>query len=265
MTKPRLAVISGAAQGIGAALARKAAIDKGLHVALIDINKELVTKTVQEIIDAGGSASAHVLDITDAAAVDGLAQQLTDDHGSPAIVMCNAGIEYAGYLWEMTPAAWERVQSINVNGAFNIARAFLGSMIESNAPGQLLFTSSVGGIGVGHSQGAYTVSKHSIRVLAQCFAADLEEIGSGIKVSILLPAAVKTQIFETSETSNTQHSEEYRQKLAEHLANEGQTPEQVAETVFAAFAEGKRWIHTHPDRSKFYVDQLTQELNSGLS
>lgn len=264
MSPQPLAVITGAASGIGHALARRAAVEEGYQVALLDIDVQGLAQVLAEILASGRSASAYPVDVTDARAVQTCVDQVMDERGVPELLVCNAGIEYTGHLWDMSPEAWRRVQAINVDGAFYTAQAFLPAMIEAGTPSKVLFTSSVGGIAIGASQGAYTVSKHAIRVLAQSFAADLEDVGAAVEVSILLPAAVRTPIFERAESSETREAQEFRERMLAHLEEDGKTPAEIAEIVFAGLDAGKRWIYSHPDRGEFFVKQHVAELLAGV-
>lgn len=264
MKSQPLAVITGAASGIGRALALRAAVNEEHQVALLDVDVDGLARVHAEVLAGGGSASSFAVDLTDSEAVAACARQVLEELGVPSLLVCNAGVEYSGRLWDMTPQAWRRVQAINVDGAFYTAQAFLPSMIAADAPSKVLFTSSVGGIGIGASQGAYTVSKHAVRVLAQSFAADLEDINAPIDVSILLPAAVRTQIFERAELSDTDDAREFHARMLAHLEEEGKTPAEIAEVVFEGLNAGKRWIYPHPERGEFFVKQHVAELLAGV-
>lgn len=259
----QVAVISGAGSGIGEGLARHAASRLGMIVVVADVDLERAEAVAREIRDDGGRAVAFRVDVADWSSVRRMAEVIEQDHGAPALLVCNAGVEMTGLVWETDPEHWERIQAINVNGAFHLMRAFLPGMLEREGRGHILCTSSIGGIAVGASQSAYTVSKHAIRVLGQSLAADLDSAGANIGVSILLPGAVRTRIFDDAVTTGVAGAEEYRSQLAAHLANDGLSPAVVADLTFKHIAAGARWIHTHPEVSATLLNQHAAELAKG--
>lgn len=260
----RVAVISGAGSGIGEGLARHAAEHLGMLVVVTDVDEARADAVAAAITAAGGAAIARRVDVTDPADVKAMAGEVVGEHRAPALLVCNAGIEQTGRVWETDPAQWARVQDVNVNGAFALMRAFLPSMIEDGRRGHVLCTSSVGGISIGSDQAAYLVSKHAIRVLAQSLAADLEAASADIGVSVLLPGAVRTRIFEDAATTGTKASEEFRQALLTHLAEDGLTPAEVAALTFEALLAGRFWIHSHPEMSRQVLTGHTADLLGGL-
>lgn len=257
-------VVSGAGSGIGAALAYRAAVEHRMTAVVADVDAARAEQVAAAITGAGGKAQAHAVDVSDPASVDALRARALDAYGAPALLVCNAGVEMTGAVWETEPRDWQRVQAINVNGAFLMARAFLPAMLQTEQPGHVLCTSSIGGISIGAGQSAYLVSKHAIRVFAQTLAADLEAADARIGVSILLPGAVRTRIFDDAVSTGSAGADEMRSALASHLANDGITPEQVAEIAFAGILEGRRWIHTHPEMSEQVLSAHLADLTSGV-
>src|SRR4051794_4531451 len=138
----KAAVISGAGSGIGEGLARHAALELGMVAVLTDVVADRVTEAVHKLRAEGATAHGLVLDVADAEAVAAAASTVVEQWGPPAFLGCNAGVEHTGSVWEMAPAQWARVQRINVDGAFNLANAFVPSMIDAGQPGHVLFTSS---------------------------------------------------------------------------------------------------------------------------
>lgn len=255
-----LHVISGAGSGIGAALAKHAALHEGAVVAVLDRSAERVSETVEAIRAEADQAIGVVADVTDFEAITAAADSLTDEYGTPALVACNAGIEYTGALWEMDPDDWRRIQAVNVDGAFTLTRAFLPRMIESGRPGHLLYTASVGGVTITGNQAAYVTSKHAIRALAQSVARDLADRGHPIEVSILMPAAVDTPIFDDATSSGGPEAEAYRAQLTALLRETGQRPEEVARITYAAIRNHRRWIYPDPVRGEALLRGFVSEL-----
>lgn len=241
----RVAVISGAGSGIGEGLARHAAAEYGMKVVVADVALERAESVAAGIRDTGGEATALSVDVADYGSVAALAESVQSSLGSPTLLACNAGIEMTGLLWETDPQAGERVQDINVNGAFHLMRAFLPGMLDRGERGHVLCTSSIGGLGFGANQAAYTVSKHAIRVLARSLEADLASVAADIGVSILLPGPVKTRIFDDALSTGSAQAEEYRAQLGAYLAGDGLTPDDVARLTFERITSGAKWIHPH--------------------
>lgn len=259
----RLAVISGAGSGIGEALATRAALDHAMQVVVADVDAGRAEAVVETIRTAGGQAWAAVADVADWDQVARLAQETLRAHGAPALVVCNAGVETTGLFWETAPEHWARTQSINVNGAFHLARAFLPTMVSGEQRSQLLFTSSIAGVGISAGQSAYHVSKHAVRVMAQALAADLESVAAPVGVSVLLPGVVATRIFDDATASNPQ-AEQLRATYADYLRSAGVTPDSIATRTLTALLAGERWIHDDPALSRRMLEPHAADLLAGL-
>src|SRR5436190_9619355 len=144
LLRGRAAVITGAGSGIGAALARHAALQLGMYTLALDAQPDRADSVAEEIRQAGGQARPVHLDVTDFDAAEALAGDLVGEM-SVGLVAANAGVEHTGTLWTTSAEQWHRVQRINVEGAFNIIRAFVPSMLAGGEPGHVVCTSSIGG------------------------------------------------------------------------------------------------------------------------
>ena len=189
-----VAVVTGAGSGIGAALVRRAAAE-GMTVVLADIAAERIQAAATAITGAGGKAHAVVTDVTDPGSVARLAEYTLEHAGAPTLLANNAGIESLGPLWEFSPERWRQVQAVNVDGVFYGVRSFLPAMIEAGGARHVLNTSSIGGISVGGFMTPYIVSKHAVRALSECLSIELEQVAPRIRVHVLLPGPVDTNIF----------------------------------------------------------------------
>lgn len=256
----RLAVVSGAGSGIGAALATEA-VARGMKVLAMDVD----TARLEALRDELGEDCVLTVttDVSDPAAVAAAAKEAVEAWGPAALVCCNAGIEFAGRTWDMEPAQWRRLQGVNVDGAFHLVQAFLPATIEDGRPAHVLLTSSVGGLAPGAGQAAYIVSKYAVRVLAQCLREDLAEAGHPIGVSVLLPGPVRTNIF-TDATAAGDSGEGLRGALASMLDEHGTEPRDVAVLALDAVEADRFWVHPHPDFSAAFIDAQHTELSSGL-
>ncbi|WP_182481446.1 SDR family NAD(P)-dependent oxidoreductase [Nocardioides immobilis] len=142
----RLTVVSGAGGGIGAGLAREA-VSRGMKVLALDVDAARLAALAGSL--PRDAVRTAVVDVADAEAVAAAASEATAAWGPAALICCNAGIEFAGRTWDMTPDQWRRLQGINVDGAFHLLHAFLPATIADGRPGHVLVTSSVGGLSSG--------------------------------------------------------------------------------------------------------------------
>lgn len=255
----RLAVVSGAGGGIGAGLAREA-VSRGMKVLALDVDTARLAALAGSL--PHDAVRTAVVDVADAEAV-AAASEATAAWGPAALICCNAGIEFAGRTWDMTPDQWRRLQGINVDGAFHLLHAFLPATIADGRPGHVLVTSSVGGLSSGAGQAAYIVSKYGVRVLAECLRADLVEAGHPIGVSVLLPGPVRTNIFTDAAATGTA-GEDLRSSLAAMLAEHGTSPDEVAALALDAVERDQFWVHPHPDLSSAFIEAQHLELVGGL-
>ena len=118
----RVAVVTGAARGIGAATARRLAAD-GMGVAVVDLDEAAAKSTVDAIAAAGGRAVAVGADVSDRAAVDAMVARVAEELGPPAVLVNNAGVIRDNLLFKMTDDDWETVLGVHLRGAFLMARA----------------------------------------------------------------------------------------------------------------------------------------------
>jgi NAD(P)-dependent dehydrogenase (short-subunit alcohol dehydrogenase family) len=257
-------VVTGAGSGIGAALARRAAAE-GMTVVLADITAERIQAAARAITDAGGVAHAVITDVSDSLSVARLADYTLEHAGVPALLANNAGIESLGSLWEFSPERWRQVQAVNVDGVFYGVRSFLPAMIEAGGIRHVLNTSSIGGISVGGFMTPYIVSKHAVRALSECLSIELEQVAPDIRVHVLLPGPVDTNIFRNAESTDRDGvGARNLERMREHLAAEGMPPAALADLTFDAMAADQFWIYPHPEmarqtlahRARILIDRL---------
>jgi 3-oxoacyl-[acyl-carrier protein] reductase len=140
----KVAIVTGAGQGIGAAVAHAYAA-QGAHVAVVDWNAEGGERIAGEIRAAGGKAVAHKCDVSDRAGVDAMVAAVVSDLGPIDVLVNNAGITHTAMLHKMTPHQWDQVLAVHLTGSFNCLQAVVGSMIERKR-GWIINTVSTAGI-----------------------------------------------------------------------------------------------------------------------
>ncbi|CAM2764850.1 oxidoreductase [Mycobacterium intermedium] len=245
-----VAVITGAAAGIGAGLARYAH-RLGMTVVLADINADAVTALRDELGDELGRAVAVVCDVRDADAVQALADQTYREVGPVRLLVNNAGVEQFGYLWDTPLANWQRVVDVNISGVFHGIRAFLPKMMASEHQAWVWNLSSVGGVVAIPLQTPYIMSKHAVLALTECLRLDVEAAGHGhhIHVQAVLPGAVVSNIFESAggvdAVGDTDAAEAQRAAMLDIKAA-AMDPLAAAETLFEQAAEGRFYLVTQP-------------------
>lgn len=186
----QVAVITGAASGIGLATARRFT-ELGMRVCLVDLNESALRGVVDELAALAPNGGADVLaigaDVSNEAAVRSLANHVTNAFGPVAIVMANAGIEPGSKALE-AGSSWRRILDTNLWGAINIVHAFTPGMIESDAPGAVIVTGSKQGITCPPGNAAYNVSKAGVKVFTEQVAHALRQETDGrVSAHLLIP------------------------------------------------------------------------------
>jgi NAD(P)-dependent dehydrogenase (short-subunit alcohol dehydrogenase family) len=196
----RVAVVTGAASGIGLGLAERFAAE-GMSVVMADVEEPALAKAAAGLAAraaaAGGAVLPVVTDVSDRAAVDALRDAALSAFGAVHVVCNNAGVGGPhGPLWECPPGEWDWVLKVNLDGVMNGVRAFMPVLLEQDA-GHLVNTSSIFGVFAG-TLGPYGVSKHAVTALTETLHFNLRSLGvTHVGVSVLCPGAVRTN-FGTS-------------------------------------------------------------------
>jgi NAD(P)-dependent dehydrogenase (short-subunit alcohol dehydrogenase family) len=192
----QVAVVTGAASGIGLALA-EALCARGLSVVLADVEATAL-ETAQTSLNARGFiVHAHACDVADAAAVDGLADAVLARFGRVDLLANNAGVGgRLGPLWDSQPGDWAWTFGVNVFGVANGLRAFLPPILRQRS-GHVVNVSSLAGLTAPPFLGPYVASKHAVVGLSESLAAELALIRSAIRVSVVCPGHVQSRIVES--------------------------------------------------------------------
>jgi NAD(P)-dependent dehydrogenase (short-subunit alcohol dehydrogenase family) len=260
----RTAVVTGAGSGIGRGIALHAG-RHGMNVVLAEVDEARLKETVEEVRAAGARATGVVTDVTDAAAVDRLAEAAYDAFGDVALLVNNAGIESVGYVWDFTPGQWSRMMRVNTDGVFHGIRSFVPRMGQAEAPSYVVNVASVAAVTTGPMNAAYHASKHATLALTECLALECRMRYPQIQVSVVCPGSVTTRIFEDAALADGdegQGPEGMLGYLRTMLADDGLTPAQVADRVFAGIDAGEFWIQTHADQFAEFAGARAEMLTS---
>jgi NAD(P)-dependent dehydrogenase (short-subunit alcohol dehydrogenase family) len=187
----RTAIVTGAASGIGLAIA-EAFVAEGVQVAMADIDRDRLTAHAARLRDAGARVHAIVADVSDPEAVDRVGRVAVDRFGSLHIAVNNAGVVVGGYSWELPLADWHRVMGIDFWGVVHGIRSFVPLILSSGDEGHVVNTASMAAVISRGRLGPYTAAKHGVLGLSDVLQAELEELGAPVGVSIVMPGMVRT-------------------------------------------------------------------------
>lgn len=253
-----IAVITGAAAGVGAGLARHAS-RLGMTVVLVDIDAAAVASLCDELRAAGGSAFEAVCDVRKADGIQEVADWVYRDVGPVRLLVNNAGIEQFGYLWDTPVPNWQRIIDINISGVFHGIRAFLPKMMGTGEPAWVWNLSSIGGVAAIPLQAPYIMSKHAVLALTECLYLDVQTAGHAdhIHIQAVLPGAVVSNIFESAggvNSGDTGAAEGQRSAMLDIKAA-AMDPEAAAQVVFDQAAEGRFYLLTQPEVGSAMTDR----------
>ncbi len=189
----KTAVITGAAEGIGHAIARRAAVE-GMNLVLADINADKLQAAVAEFEARGVPVIGHRLDVSDAAQVDALADAAFARFGNVHLLVNNAGVAISRPVWETTPEDWQWVMGVNLYGVTHGLRSFIPRMLANDEEGFIINTASVAGLFSQPGSAAYNASKHAVVAITEGLHFDLQLRKSKLHAAVLCPAWVKTGI-----------------------------------------------------------------------
>jgi NAD(P)-dependent dehydrogenase (short-subunit alcohol dehydrogenase family) len=248
--KGRVAAVTGAASGLGRAMALAFA-DEGMHVALADLAD--TSEVFAQVEARGVSALAMKVDVSRADEVEAFAALVEKDLGPSALVCNNAGVAPSAEVWEMSGDDWRWILGVNLWGVINGVRAFTPRLLARNA-GHIVNTASVSGLISPPGSGPYNVTKHAVVALSETLHHDLRERGAAVGVSVLCPAYVPTRIAESERNRPagyvaTPKSERMRAReanLRKAVSSGRLSADDVARAVVAAVKENRFYILTHP-------------------
>ena len=253
----RVAVVTGAASGIGLGLAERFAAE-GLHVVMADVEEPALSKAAAALAESGASVLPVATDVADLSAVEALRDAALSRFGAVHVVCNNAGVGGShGPLWECPPGEWDWVLGVNLNGVMNGVRAFMPVLLSQDT-GHLVNTSSIFGAFAG-TLGPYGVSKHAVTALTETLYFNLrsQEVDH-VGVSVLCPGAVRTN-FGTSSRNRPagagpaaprDDAERASAERFDELSVLGASPAAVAGMVLDAIRSRRFYILTSDNRNE---------------
>jgi NAD(P)-dependent dehydrogenase (short-subunit alcohol dehydrogenase family) len=187
----RIAVVTGAASGIGLAIA-EAFVAEGMRVTMTDIDAGALSQHAQRLRASGADVHDAVLDVRDPDAVDAVAAATVERFGALHVAVNNAGNVNGGPSWELPLAEWHRVLDVNLWGVIHGIRAFVPRILATNEEGHVVNTASMAAVLPRANLGPYTVAKHGVLGASDVLRADLEAIGAPVGVSVVMPGMIRT-------------------------------------------------------------------------
>jgi len=253
--RDRVAVVTGAASGIGRALAERFAAE-GMKVVLADVEEDALRLAEAEMREKGVDVLGVRTDVSKSEDLEKLAQQTLDAFGGVHIVCNNAGVAGAwGQAWANTLDDWNWIMGVNLWGVIHGVRTFLPIMLEQGDEGHVVNTASLAGLMPG--RGIYGVTKQAVVALSESLYNDLKVMDAKIGVSVLCPGWVDTNIIDAgrnrpAELARTADAipdaqREQIDTMVRNLLKTGLQPSAVADQVLEAIQEGKLYVITHPE------------------
>jgi NAD(P)-dependent dehydrogenase (short-subunit alcohol dehydrogenase family) len=251
----RVAVVTGAASGIGRALAEALAA-AGSAVVLADLDGAEAEAVAAGIRASGGEAEAMAVNVADAVAVDRLAAATLERFGRVDVLCNNAGVSTFNLLRDQTLDDWRWVFDVNLWGVVHGLQSFVPIMRSQGTPGHIVNTASIAGLLSGVSFiGPYAATKVAVVSISETLSQELAADQTPIGVSVLCPSSVDTRVMESERGRPAELGAEHRTEVAESVrlairdsftGPTGLTPAAVAVLTLEAIRAGRFWIITHP-------------------
>jgi NAD(P)-dependent dehydrogenase (short-subunit alcohol dehydrogenase family) len=251
--KDKVAVVTGAASGIGRALADRFAAE-GMRIVLADVEDDALQAAEGEMSEAGATVLAVRTDVARPEQVDALAKKAVERFGAVHIVCNNAGVGGGGLAWEQSLDDWQWVVGVNLWGVIHGVRAFVPRMLKQGEEGHIVNTASMAGLLAGPYMGAYNVTKFGVVALSETLHHELAMASGGkIGVSVLCPGFVNTNIHDSTRNRPSGRAPDVapgspeaagRDAMRQLLAS-GMPPVEVAQQVFEAVRDRRFYVLTH--------------------
>ena len=253
--KNKVAVVTGAASGLGTALAIKAT-GLGMKVVIADVDEQGLQSVAEAILASGAECLAVPTDVADGDAVKALADISFAHFNQVDVLFNNAGVLISGPVWEHSEEDWRWLLNINLMGAISGIRHFVPRMIAQQSEGHVVNTSSMAGLLASPLMAPYTVSKQAIVALTETLHYDLQIAESKISTSVLCPGPIATQIANSGkgravESDLNPANQQFKSFLKQGI-DAGMSAEQAADIVFSAIAKQQFWIYTDAGFTDYY-------------
>jgi len=245
----RVAVVTGAAKGIGRATALELA-RTGAHVAGCDTDEAALASTLADCRAQGARTLGVTLDVGDADGVQAFAERVERELGETFLLVNNAGVGVSGGFFDTERADWEWLLRVNLWGTIHGARSF-GALMRARKAGRIVNVASASGYCNLPGLAAYGTTKYAVVGLSEALRADL--LPSGVTVSVVCPGLVATSILEAARIRGAPDAEVERRALSELYRRRGHDPESVAKAIVNAAESGKALVPVSSEAWLLYV------------
>jgi NAD(P)-dependent dehydrogenase (short-subunit alcohol dehydrogenase family) len=266
----KVAVVTGAASGIGRGIAERCA-QEGMKVVLAGINQGNLDP-VEEALRANGTEVLSVeTDVSKLSDIEALAQRTMEVFGAIHLLVNNAGVAGGGPVWECNWGDWEWVMGVNLWGVIYAAKVFVPLMLTQDADSHIVNVSSIAGVLPYHPAAPYQVTKHAVVALSENLHYSLLARNAPVGVSVLCPGWVKTRIMESGRNRPPDMPEEpvainpVRQAIIEEFRQKvegGLTPQKVADDVFRGIRDKELYIFTETEHEPMVRSRVEHILGS---
>ena len=262
----KVAVVTGAASGIGLAMSERFVAD-GMSVVMADIEVDALTEAVARLQAAGAKVEGIVCDVSDADQIASLRDSALAAFGAVHVLCNNAGVGGSGKpTWKTSPAVWDWVIGVDLLGVAYGVQAFAPLMVDQGE-GHIVNTASEAGLCATPMLGAYHAAKYGVVGLSEALVMELA--GTGVGVSCLCPELVATRIFESTRNAPAHLGlpaprPVSMEMLEGLLRTTALDPGIVAGNVVDAIVDGKFWVITH-ESTRLRVHHRNDSLETGTT
>lgn len=270
----KVVVITGAASGIGQAIAERCA-DEGMKIVLADVEKTALVKTEKALKAKGAEVLSVLTDVSKANDVETLAKKTVDKFGQVDLLVNNAGIVAGNTIWESTSSDWEWVMGVNLWGVIYGLRSFVPIMLKQKTESYIVNNASATGLVSYGLSAPYQVTKHAVVALSENLYYSLKQQKANINISVLCSSWVKTRVLNSgrnrpsrlkdmpkNKTVGQENIARYVKKMRQAV-QAGMSPSEVADYVFNAIENKQFYIFTHPSETTPLVKKRMENLLHG--
>ncbi|AZG45109.1 SDR family oxidoreductase [Gordonia insulae] len=238
MSSQKVAIVTGAARGIGAGVAKRLAAD-GLAVAVLDLDADACAATVSAITEAGGKAIAVGADVSNEESVNAAVATIVEKLGPPTVVVNNAGIIRDNMLFKMTVDDWDAVMAVHLRGAFNVTKAAQKHMVDAGW-GRIVNLSSTSALG-NRGQANYSAAKAGMQGFTKTLAIELGKFG--VTANAIAPGFIETEMTAATAERVGVPFEDFKKAAASQIpVNRTGVPEDIAHTASFFISEGAGFV-----------------------
>jgi NAD(P)-dependent dehydrogenase (short-subunit alcohol dehydrogenase family) len=266
----KVAVITGAANGIGFGIAERCA-QLGMKVVLAGINEANLATAEEKLKPTGATLFSVRTDVSKREDIEALAQKTLEAFGAVHLLVNNAGVAAGSSVWESTWEEWEWVMNVNLWGVLYGVKVFTPLMLAQNTEAHIVNVASVAGLLPDHPCAPYQVTKHAVVALTESLYYSLAEQNARVKVSVVCPGWVKTSILkaERNRPADLQNKpgsiQDKRKRVAAYremkeAMETGMSVQAMTEYIFRAVENEQLYVLSHPEVTPYIQERMDNIL-----